>query len=79
MTTINLPSYTTGWLAIAVGVVTFKGELAGIPPTGKSATVTGMAIDPIVNGKMVESWGIFDQFGMLQQLGVIPAPGQSGG
>ena len=25
MTTINLPSYTTGWLAIAVGVVTLVG------------------------------------------------------
>ncbi len=58
---------------------THKGELAGVPPTGKSATVTGMAVDRIVNGKIVESWGIFDQFGMLQQLGVIPTPGQSGG
>ena len=57
---------------------THKGELAGIPATGKSATVTGIGVDRIVNGKIVESWGIFDQFGMLQQLGVIPAPGQSG-
>ena len=53
---------------------THKGELAGIPPTGKSATVTGMGVDRIVNGKIVESWGLFDQFGMLQQLGVIPTP-----
>ena len=79
MTTINLPSYTTGWLAIAVGVVTFKGELAGIPPTGKSSIVTGMTVDRFMNGKVVESWGLFDQFGMLQQLGVIPTPRQSGG
>ena len=55
---------------------THKGELAGIPPTGKASTVTGMTVDRIVNGKIVESWGIFDQFGMLQQLGVIPTPGQ---
>ena len=54
---------------------THKGELAGIPATGKSATVTGMGVDRIVNGKIVESWGIFDQFGMMQQLGVIPTPG----
>jgi predicted ester cyclase len=60
------------------GYGTHKGELAGIPPTGKSATVTGIGIDRIVNGKIVESWGTFDQFGMLQQLGVIPKPGQSG-
>ena len=57
---------------------THKGELAGIPPTGKSATVTGMGIERIVNGKIVESWGLFDQFGMMQQLGVIPTPEPSG-
>jgi predicted ester cyclase len=57
---------------------THKGELAGIPPTGKSSTVTGMSVDRIVNGKIVESWGIFDQFGMMQQLGVIPVPELAG-
>jgi steroid delta-isomerase-like uncharacterized protein len=53
---------------------THKGELLGIPATGKSSTVTGISVDRIVNGKIVESWGIFDQFGMMQQLGVIPMP-----
>jgi steroid delta-isomerase-like uncharacterized protein len=53
---------------------TSKGELLGIPATGKSATVTGLSIDRIANGKIAESWGIFDQFGMMQQLGVIPTP-----
>jgi steroid delta-isomerase-like uncharacterized protein len=53
---------------------THQGELAGIPATGKSSTVTGIAVDRIVNGKIAESWGIFDQFGMMQQLGVIPMP-----
>ncbi len=56
---------------------THNGELAGLPATGKPATVVGMGIDRIENGKIVESWGLFDQFGMLQQLGVIPAPGQA--
>ena len=53
---------------------TNQGELLGIPATGKSSTVTGISIDRIVNGKVAESWGIFDQFGMMQQLGVIPTP-----
>ena len=53
---------------------THKGELQGIPATGKSSTVTGIAVDRIVNGKIAETWGIFDQFGMMQQLGVIPTP-----
>jgi steroid delta-isomerase-like uncharacterized protein len=53
---------------------THQGELVGIPATGKMSTVTGIAIDRIVDGKIAESWGIFDQFGMMQQLGVIPTP-----
>jgi steroid delta-isomerase-like uncharacterized protein len=53
---------------------THQGELAGIPPTNKTSTVTGVAVDRIANGKVVESWGIFDQFGMMQQLGLIPTP-----
>lgn len=51
---------------------THKGELAGIPPTGKSVNVVGVAVDRIKNGKLVEGWDISDQYGMLQQLGVIP-------
>jgi predicted ester cyclase len=57
---------------------TNTGELAGMPATGKPTTVVGVGIDRIEHGKIVESWGTFDQFGMLQQLGVIPAPGQAG-
>jgi steroid delta-isomerase-like uncharacterized protein len=57
---------------------THKSELVGIPATGKSATVTGIGVDRIINGKIAESWGIFDQFGMMQQLGVIPTPELAG-
>ena len=64
----------TRWTALG----THQGELAGIPATGKSSTVTGIAVDRIVNGKIAESWGIFDQFGMMQQLGVIPTPELAG-
>jgi len=53
---------------------THQGELMGIPATGKSSTVTGIVVDRLANGKIAESWGIFDQFGMMQQLGVIPTP-----
>lgn len=52
---------------------THRGELMGIPPTGKQATVTGIQIVRIANGRIVENWINFDALGMLQQLGVIPA------
>ncbi len=57
---------------------THRGDLMGIPPTGKQVTVTGIFITRWANGKAEESWLNFDALGMLQQLGVVPAPGQSG-
>lgn len=64
----------TRWTAIG----THRGELMGIPATGKRVTVTGMTINRIENGKIVETWNNFDALGQLQQLGVIPAPGKTG-
>jgi steroid delta-isomerase-like uncharacterized protein len=55
---------------------THQGELMGIPPTGKQVTVTGITINRVSRGKVEEQWNNFDQLGMLQQLGVAPAPGQ---
>ena len=54
---------------------THQGDLMGIPPTGKDIFITGMAIDRFEGDKSVEHWEILDQLGMMQQLGVIPAPG----
>ncbi len=56
---------------------TQQGALMGIPPTGKQTITTGILIVRIVNDKAVEDWLNFDALGMLQQLGVIPAPGQA--
>ena len=44
-----------------------------IPPTGKQMTVSSIIIARIADGKIVEEWGLDDQMGMLQQLGIIPA------
>ncbi|HET7037474.1 MAG TPA: ester cyclase [Thermomicrobiaceae bacterium] len=55
---------------------THQGELMGIPPTGKRVQVPGIDIVRVAQGKLVEHWATLDQVGMLQQLGVMPAPGQ---
>jgi len=55
---------------------THKGELMGIAPTGKRVTVPVISISRFVDDKIVEDWEIIDLFGMLQQLDVIPSPGQ---
>jgi steroid delta-isomerase-like uncharacterized protein len=52
---------------------THEGELFGIPATGREATVTGMTIDRIVDGRIAEQWNSWDALGLLQQLGAIPA------
>jgi steroid delta-isomerase-like uncharacterized protein len=51
---------------------THKGELMGIPPTGKQVTISGITISHVKNGKVVEEWSNWDTLGMLQQLGVVP-------
>ncbi len=55
---------------------TQTGPLRGIPPTGKHAVMSGMTIMRIANGKIVAGWHNYDMLGVLQQLGLIPAPGQ---
>jgi predicted ester cyclase len=55
---------------------TQRGEFQGIPPTGKQVTVPMIAIERIVDGKLVEHRASPDIMGLMQQLGAIPAPGQ---
>jgi steroid delta-isomerase-like uncharacterized protein len=52
---------------------THQGMLAGIPATGRSATTPGITFNRWANGRIVESWVYFDNLGLMQQLGVIPA------
>jgi len=54
-----------------------EGDRLGIAPTGKQVTTTGITITRFANGKGVELWGNSDDLGLLQQLGVVPAPGQA--
>jgi predicted ester cyclase len=56
---------------------THKGEFNGIPATGKSVKVTYLDIWRLENGKAVENWVQMDMMGLMQQLGVMPAPAQA--
>jgi len=51
-----------------------KGEFMGLPPTGKAITMTGIEIFRIKDGKIVELWGEANLMGLMQQLGILPAP-----
>jgi steroid delta-isomerase-like uncharacterized protein len=54
---------------------TFKGDMMGIPPTGKKFTLTGIIITRWVGGKEVEAWEAFDVLAWYRQLGVPIPPG----
>jgi predicted ester cyclase len=53
---------------------TMKGDLWGMPATGKHATWTESHFVRIKDGKATDHWGDIDQLGMLRQLGLAPAP-----
>ena len=55
---------------------TQRGEMMGIPATGKQVAMSSIVVDRLVDGKIVERWVEYDAMGMMQQLGVIPTPGQ---
>lgn len=55
---------------------THEGPLMGMPPTGRSVRQDHMHIVRFRDGKAIEHWGVRDDPGMMQQLGVIPPPGQ---
>jgi predicted ester cyclase len=52
---------------------TQKGEFQGIPATGKQAVWSEIHIARLLNGKVIEHWGVVDELGMMQQLGLAPA------
>ena len=58
---------------------THRGDMLGIPPTGKRFRFGGINITRMEKGKLAEHWAEMDTLGLLQQLGVIPAAGQAEG
>ena len=51
-----------------------KGEFAGLPPTGKKVKIAGMSIARFVKNKIVDEWEMFDELGLMQQLGMELKP-----
>jgi hypothetical protein len=60
---------------IATGRGTHTGDFFGVPPTGKTVSWWGIRILRLADGKIAEGWALFDQRGIMQQLGIIPSGG----
>ena len=54
---------------------THQGEFMGILPTGQQVSMGLIDIVRIADGRVVEHWSMGDNLGMMQQLGIVPRPG----
>lgn len=54
---------------------THQGQFNGIAPTGRKVQWSGIAMDRIANGKVVEMWHVQNTTALLQQIGAAaPTP-----
>ena len=60
------------------GEGTHLGAWRGVPATGRRVVYTGILIHRFAGGRIAEFWGQADVYGLMQQLGAIPAPGAGG-
>jgi steroid delta-isomerase-like uncharacterized protein len=56
---------------------TQRGEFMGIPATNKKVSVEGITIHNVAGGRIMDSYSNWDALGMMRQLGVVPALGES--
>jgi steroid delta-isomerase-like uncharacterized protein len=73
--------YTDRDVAIAemVGRGTHKGELMGIPPTGKPVEIVICNVMELRDGKIYREREYMDMLTMMTQIGVMKAPGSAAG
>ena len=57
---------------------THRGELMGIPATGKAVAAPGSVFYRVAGGRIAEFRGQVDIMGLMRQLGVIAEPAAVG-
>jgi steroid delta-isomerase-like uncharacterized protein len=51
---------------------THSGEFMGIPATGRTVVMDGIVINRFSDGKVVETWALYDDLSLFKQLGGVP-------
>jgi steroid delta-isomerase-like uncharacterized protein len=54
---------------------THRGELQGVPASGKRVEILALNIHRILSGKIAHAESVVDMMSLMQQIGAIPAPG----
>ena len=57
------------------GQGTHRGDLAGIPASGRALAFTATVLCRCTDGRLHECWLIADEVGLSRQLGAPPSPG----
>jgi len=66
------------WAAVRVVLEgTHKGDGLGVPASGRRVRVSGIVLLRTAGNRIVEGWNNWDQLGLMQQIGAIPAPGKT--
>lgn len=55
------------------GTGTHDGPFMGLPATGRRIDITVIDIGRVVDGRLVEHWGVADRFSVAQQIGLVPS------
>ena len=58
---------------------THTGEFLGIPATGRNVEMRSIDIWRVQDGMFAEHWDELNTLELLQQMGALPQPGQTGG
>ncbi len=63
----------TAWARL-VATGTHDGPFMGHPPTGRRIRADVFDVVRVVDGRMIEHWGVPDRLGVLFQLGILKPP-----
>lgn len=56
---------------IVTGTHTAK-SFFGVPATGMKYEVAGFGLERVANGQIAESWGMWDTYALMDQMGILP-------
>jgi len=42
-----------------------------VAPTGRRVSVSGISISRVADGKIAEEWPVWDQMGLMRQIGAV--------
>jgi predicted ester cyclase len=74
----SLATADSGNKTLVLATGTHRGVFLNVPPTGRRVAIAGIDMFRVRDGALVEAWVSSDVFGLVQQIGGMPAGGGAG-